>query len=397
MTRMTTTATRHEGTRVTTAADEGRSDAWLPIANGPWIGSCPSIGFASRTRCVRICTPSSSVRSWTPDMHDVIVIGGGHNGLIAAAFLAKAGLKTLVLERMDRVGGCAQDRRSRAGIPLSDAGACGGDRSGHRSRPRPGATRTPHHPSRSARLRTDGGWPRARAVGRCARGRSTRFEPSRPRTPSTIRNSSPASPPSPACCAASCATPPPSLDDPKAADLIELLKTGRAFRALGKADAYRLLRWMPMAVADLAGEWFESEPLRATVAAGGIARIVSRPVVGGHRRHPAPARRRRRTSRSRRGWFAAGGPGALADALAAAARSRRRRDSHRRRGRADRRDGRAPRRASRSPAASRFPRGPSSRTPIRSARCSGSSIRSTSRRISSAACRTSGRMARSRR
>ena len=41
-------------------------------------------------------------------MHDVIVIGGGVNGLITAAFLAKAGLKTLVLERSDRVGGCAR-------------------------------------------------------------------------------------------------------------------------------------------------------------------------------------------------------------------------------------------------------------------------------------------------
>ena len=41
-------------------------------------------------------------------MHDVIVIGGGVNGLVTAAFLAKAGLKTLVLEQSDRVGGCAR-------------------------------------------------------------------------------------------------------------------------------------------------------------------------------------------------------------------------------------------------------------------------------------------------
>src|SRR4051794_545878 len=42
------------------------------------------------------------------ERYDVIVIGGGHNGLVAATFLAKAGLKTVVLERSDRVGGCAR-------------------------------------------------------------------------------------------------------------------------------------------------------------------------------------------------------------------------------------------------------------------------------------------------
>ena len=40
-------------------------------------------------------------------MRDVVIIGGGHNGLVAAAFVAKAGLKTLVLERAGQIGGCA--------------------------------------------------------------------------------------------------------------------------------------------------------------------------------------------------------------------------------------------------------------------------------------------------
>jgi phytoene dehydrogenase-like protein len=63
---------------------------------------------------------------------------------------------------------------------------------------------------------------------------------------------------------------PPSIDQPTAADAWQLGKVGLAFRGLGKKDEYRLLRWAPMAVADLVGEWFETELLRATVAARGI-------------------------------------------------------------------------------------------------------------------------------
>lgn len=40
-------------------------------------------------------------------VYDAIVVGGGHNGLVHAAYLGKAGLRTLVLERRDRVGGAA--------------------------------------------------------------------------------------------------------------------------------------------------------------------------------------------------------------------------------------------------------------------------------------------------
>jgi len=48
--------------------------------------------------------------------HDVVIVGGGHNGLTAAAYLARAGLDVLVLERSDHVGGAAVSAEPFAGV-----------------------------------------------------------------------------------------------------------------------------------------------------------------------------------------------------------------------------------------------------------------------------------------
>ncbi len=39
--------------------------------------------------------------------YDAVIVGGGHNGLVAACYLAEAGISTLVLERYSKIGGAA--------------------------------------------------------------------------------------------------------------------------------------------------------------------------------------------------------------------------------------------------------------------------------------------------
>ncbi len=53
--------------------------------------------------------------------HDVVIVGAGHNGLVCAAYLARAGLSVLVLERSDRIGGACVTEELFPGFRISTA------------------------------------------------------------------------------------------------------------------------------------------------------------------------------------------------------------------------------------------------------------------------------------
>src|SRR5213076_2844498 len=102
-------------------------------------------------------------------------------------------------------------------------------------------------------------------------------------------------------------------------DLFGLLQLGRAARGLGNNNTYHLLRWAPMAVADLVAEFFETELLRAAIAARGIFGTALGPWSAGSSLvlliraaadpHPVGS-----------SSFAMGGAGAITQAMTAAAK-----------------------------------------------------------------------------
>src|SRR5918992_1538505 len=199
----------------------------------------------------------------------IIIIGAGANGLTTAFYLARAGLKPLVLEERAEVGGCAVTEEIAPGYRCPTLAHVTGPL-------RASVVRDMQLGRRLEFMQPD-----PRLVALAADGRALAFSTNPQRTAEAIRPFSAADAERyPDFCATLARlgafiaplleSTPPSLDEPAAGELWDLLKVGRRFRALGRADAFRLLRWMPMAVADLVTEWFSADVLQAAVAARGI-------------------------------------------------------------------------------------------------------------------------------
>ena len=211
----------------------------------------------------------------------VIIIGAGPNGLTTAFYLAKAGLKPLVLERRPVVGGGAITADLAPGFRCPTLAHAIGPL-------RPSIVRDMRLESRGVEFIT----PDPRLVSLSPDGRTLAFSSDISRTAEAIRAFSEADAAKyPEFCTVLKAlggllgelleTTPPSLDGPALGELWDLLKTGRHFRALGRTNAFRLLRWMPMAAADLVAEWFANDLVQAAVAARGIFGVAQGPWSAG--------------------------------------------------------------------------------------------------------------------
>jgi phytoene dehydrogenase-like protein len=200
----------------------------------------------------------------------VAIVGGGHNALVTAFYLAKGGFKPLVLERREMVGGGAVTEEFAPGFRASTlahtVGPLRGDvlrdmqpqKFGYELlRPDPRVF-APTLDGQALLFYND----HAKTAGGIAR-MSARDAERYPKFAAKLERIA-------AVFAQIAAITPPGIDKPSPEDLWNLLKTGRSVRGLGKTGMFDLLRWGPMAAADFVAEFFETELLRAVIAARGI-------------------------------------------------------------------------------------------------------------------------------
>ena len=184
---------------------------------------------------------------------DVVVLGGGHNALVTAFYLAKKGYKPLVLERRNIVGGAAVTEEFHPGFKCSTVAHAGGpplaDVLKDMQLARHGLQKL-ESPVRIFAPAPDG---RALTLYGDAKSSAEEVKKFSAKDAAQLLEMTP-----------------PVIEKPSKEDLWRLLKIGRKVRGLGKKEMMRLIRWGPMAAADFVAEFFETDLLRAAIAARGI-------------------------------------------------------------------------------------------------------------------------------
>jgi len=252
--------------------------------------------------------------------YDAIVIGAGHNGLICAAYLARAGMRTLVLERRDRVGGGLDEAPVSPGFRVPAVAHTVG-------RLRPSLIRdlglsdhglafirpdvrayAPQPDGRSLTL-----WADPVRSAQELRAWSAKDADRYPEFDRKVRALA-------SFVAHLHASTPPDLKKPGVTDALSGLRLARAFRRLGTKASREILRVLPMAVADFVGEAFDTDALRAAVASRGVQYAAMGPWSAGTTAVLLSEAAGNDGGAAGQTVFARGGPGALADALVSAAR-----------------------------------------------------------------------------
>ena len=214
-------------------------------------------------------------------MTDAVVIGAGVNGLTAAAYLAKAGKKVLLLEKRGAVGGLASTYEFAPGFRAS----VGPDLAGlllpqvirDLELERHGLELFPLDPVAFNATRDGEGlllWRDRQKSIEAIRRLSSKDADAYPRFADLVDKLTGFLRPL-------LAKPAPAPEIGTAADLVEFLRLGWGFRQLGTRYMHELLRILPMALSDFLAEWFENETLKATLAAPALEGFVFGPRSAG--------------------------------------------------------------------------------------------------------------------
>jgi len=254
------------------------------------------------------------------NQYDAIVVGGGHNGLVAAAYLGRAGLRTVVLERRSTVGGAAATSELAPGARVPTLAHTVG-------RLRPSVVRDLDLKRHGLSLVG----PEVRAFAPGPNGDAVVLWSDVARTAEGLRARSVAD----AKAYASfdglvrslsgflgeiAGRTPPDIESPGLTDALAGLQLGRTFRGLGRDHGRTITRVLPMAIADFVAESFETDALQAAIAWRGVQYTSMGPWSAGTTAVLLADSAGNDGGAAGQTVFARGGPGALAMALEAAAR-----------------------------------------------------------------------------
>ena len=212
--------------------------------------------------------------------YDAIIIGAGHNGLVTAAYLARAGRKVLVLERRELVGGCVVTEELWPGFKVSTASYVNSlfrpeiirdlelKRHGFAMLPRSPSSFTPLPDGRYLLMGPDKAMT-YREVAKFSRNDAEnlpKYEAMLERVASFLEPMLVQTPPNPWSLAP--------------ANLIRLAKTAWNFRQLG-ADGQKAIEILTGAADPILDRWFESEEVKTTISTDAIIGAFATPSMPG--------------------------------------------------------------------------------------------------------------------